>query len=121
MLRTHLLEHRLRTGRGEGLALGADGASPPSYWSLMNRAKRALRDAGLAPILLHECRHSYAALMIAAGVNPKALSTFLGHASITVTLDRYGHLFPGSGDEAAELADAYLERADPLGLVSVSS
>jgi hypothetical protein len=32
--------------------------------------------------------------MIAAGVNAEALSTFLGHASVTI--DRYGHLFPGS-------------------------
>jgi hypothetical protein len=42
--------------------------------------------------------------------NAKALSTFLGHASITITLDRYGHLFPGAEDEAAALVDAYLER-----------
>lgn len=49
--------------------------------------------------------------MIAAGVNAKTLSAFMGHASITVTLDRYGHLFPGSEGEAAELLDAYLERA----------
>ena len=48
--------------------------------------------------------------MIAAGVNAKALSTFMGHASMTITLDRYGHLFPGSEDEAAGLLDAYLER-----------
>ena len=46
--------------------------------------------------------------MIAAGVNPKALQTFMGHSSITVTLDRYGHLFPGSEGEAAVLLDAYL-------------
>jgi hypothetical protein len=44
-------------------------------------------------------------------VNAKALSTYLGQSSITVTLDRYGHLFPGSEDEAAGLLDAYLERA----------
>ena len=50
--------------------------------------------------------------MIAAGVNAKALSTFMGHTSVAFTLDRYGHLFPGSGDEAAELLDAYLERAN---------
>ena len=48
--------------------------------------------------------------MIAAGVNAKTLSAFMGHASITMTLDRYGHLFPGSEDEAAGLLDAYLER-----------
>ena len=34
----------------------------------------------------------------------------MGHASISITLDRYGHLFPGSEDEAAELVDAYLAR-----------
>ena len=49
--------------------------------------------------------------MIAAGVNAKALSTYMGHASITITLDRYGHLMPGNEDEAAALLDAYLERA----------
>ena len=48
--------------------------------------------------------------MIAAGVNVKALSEFLGHASITITLDRYGHLLPGSIAEAATLLDAYLDR-----------
>jgi integrase len=46
--------------------------------------------------------------MIAAGVNIKALQVFMGHASITVTLDRYGHLLPGSENEAAALLDAYL-------------
>jgi hypothetical protein len=49
--------------------------------------------------------------MIAAGVNPKALRTFMGHASNTITMDRYGQLFPGSEDHAAVLLNAYLERA----------
>jgi integrase len=35
----------------------------------------------------------------------KAPSAVLGHASITITLDRYGHLFPGNQDEAAALID----------------
>jgi hypothetical protein len=55
-------------------------------------------------------------MMIAAGVNAKALQTFMGHASITVTLDTYGHLMPGSEDEAAALVETYLaaqqERAE---------
>ena len=49
--------------------------------------------------------------MIAAGVNAKALQTIMGHASITVTLDLYGHLLPGAEEEAAELLDRFLERA----------
>jgi integrase len=60
---------------------------------------------------LHECRHGYASLMIAAGVNVKALSTFMGHANIRITLDQYGHLLPGAEDEAATLLDAYLVRS----------
>ena len=47
--------------------------------------------------------------MIAAGVNAKALQAFMGHSSITTTLDTYGHLMPGSEDEAATLLDAYLD------------
>jgi len=43
-----------------------------------------------------------------AGVNPKALSTYMGHATIAITLDLYGHLMPGSESEAAEMLDAYL-------------
>ena len=56
----------------------------------------------------HECRHTFASLMIAASVNAKALSTFMGHANISITLDRYGHLLPGSEAEAASLLDDYL-------------
>jgi len=64
----------------------------------------------IAPISLHEGRHTFASLMIAAGVNAKALSTYMGHASITITLDRYGHLMPGNEEEAAGLLDRYVER-----------
>jgi integrase len=46
--------------------------------------------------------------MIAAGVGAKHLQTYLGHSSITTTLDIYGHLMPGSEEEAAGLLDAYL-------------
>lgn len=48
--------------------------------------------------------------MIAAGVKAKALSTYMGHSSITVTLDRYGHLMPGNEEQAAVMLGDYLER-----------
>lgn len=63
--------------------------------------------AGLTDRLrLHQARHAYASFMIAAGVNAKALSTFMGHSSIKVTFDLYGHLMPGTEAEAAALLDA---------------
>jgi integrase len=69
------------------------------------------RRAGLTPIGLHEFRHTFASLVIAAGVNAKAISAYLGHASIQTTFDLYGHLMPGNEEEAVALVDAYLERA----------
>ena len=59
--------------------------------------------------------------MIAAGVNAKALSVFMGHSSITITLDRYGHLFPGSEAEAANLLDTYLEEGMRLAASVITS
>jgi hypothetical protein len=66
--------------------------------------------AGVEPPTLHECRHGYASAMIAAGVNVKELSTFMGHANIKITLDQYGHLLHGAEDQAAGLLDAFLAR-----------
>ena len=48
--------------------------------------------------------------MIAAGVNAKALSAYMGHSSIQISYDRYGHLMPGNKGEAAGLLDAYLDQ-----------
>jgi integrase len=75
-----------------------------------NRGRDAAVAAEVEPATFHECRHGYASLMIAAGVNVKALSTFMGHANIRITLDQYGHLLPGAEDEAAGLLDAFLAR-----------
>jgi integrase len=111
VLRAYLLEHRLRSGRVAGLVFGADAEKPFDYFQALKLAKRSWRAAGLQSIGMHEARHVFASLMIAAGVNAKTLSTFMGHASITMTLDRYGHLMPGSEDEAAAMLDSYLERA----------
>ena len=59
---------------------------------------------------LHEARHCYASYMIAAGVNAKALSTYMGHGNIAITLDTYGHMLPGNEDQAADLLDAFHAR-----------
>jgi len=55
--------------------------------------------------------------MIAAGVNAKALSAFMGHSSIKVTFDLYGHLMPGTEAEAAALLDSYLGKQIEAGVV----
>jgi integrase len=110
-LRSLLAAHRLQSQGGENeLVFGSGTQKAIDTLRLSRRAQKNWREAGLSAIGLHECRHTYAALMIAAGVNAKALSSYMGHSSITVTLDRYGHLLPGHEDEAAAMLAAYLER-----------
>jgi integrase len=112
VLRDFLDDLKLRCAWDEGLVFGIAPESPFDPYGLRKRARAAWKTAKLTPIGLHECRHSFASMMIAAGVNAKALSTYLGHSSITITLDRYGHLFPGNEEEAAGLLDAFLVRAN---------
>lgn len=111
-LREHLATHRLRQAPGAALVFpGEQGDRPLSPSRLQEAADEAWKTAKLNRITPHECRHTYASLMIAAGVNAKALCDYMGHSSITVTYDRYGHLMPGAHDEAAQLLDSYLSRA----------
>lgn len=92
--------------------MGTQYCQPFNSSTIWARARRAWKAAELEPIGFQEARHTFASLMIAAGVNAKALSTFVGHSSIQITYDPYGHLMPGSEEEAAGLVDSYLERAN---------
>ena len=110
-LRDLLVEHKVVTQRGAGFVFGPSATSPFAPAPVRERALRTWRHAELNPIGLHECRHTFASLLIAASVNAKAITAYLGHASIQTTFDLYGHLMPGNEDEAVALVDAYLERA----------
>ena len=65
------------------------------------RFRRASKKAGLPSIRLHDLRHTYATVALAAGIHPKIVSERLGHANIGITLDTYSHCLPGLSEEAA--------------------
>jgi integrase len=110
VLRDYLDEHLLTVGRaGDDLVIGRTPSEAFVASTVRSRANRAWKAAGLEPITLHECRHTFASLLIASGENPKAVQEFMGHSTITETFDRYGHLFPGARDEARARMDAYFE------------
>ena len=60
----------------------------------------------------HDLRHTSVALAIRAGAHAKTIQVRMGHASITVTLDRYGHLFPELDEAIATAFDEALTATD---------
>ena len=90
---------------------GSTPSRPFSAGAVYRRVRTAWRRAELAPINLHEARHTFASTAIAAGLNAKVLATYMGHSSIQVTYDLYGKLMPGNEVEAGALFEAYLAQA----------
>lgn len=64
----------------------------------------------LAPIKLHELRHSFVSLMHDAGFSPERIGDYVGHSTAYMT-DAYRHLLDGHEAEAAERFEDYLTRA----------
>ena len=66
----------------------------------------AVRAAGLAPLRPHDLRHTAVARWIADGASPKQIATWAGHTSVSVVLDRYGHLLPGHEEAVLARSEA---------------
>lgn len=98
---------------------GADGLVFPnaagkplansSFWN--NHFRPALTKVGVQ-CRVHDLRHTSVALAIASGAHPKAIQSRMGHSSINVTLDRYGHLFPELDESIADAFGAQLAAVD---------
>jgi integrase len=73
----------------------------------------ALAAAKLRHVRIHSLRHTYASMLIAQGENVKYISSQLGHASVKITLDRYGHLFPDEKRSSAARLEQQLASARP--------
>jgi len=68
--------------------------------------RRAVAESVGAPCRIHDLRHTHAAWLIAEGEHPKTIQVRLGHSSIQVTIDRYGHLMDGLDHQTAARLDA---------------
>ena len=73
----------------------------------------ATETAGVAPLRIHDLRHTAVAFWIAAGASPKEIARRAGHASVVTVLDRYGHLLPGEEDRVTETLDLMAQAAAP--------
>ena len=74
--------------------------------------KKAVARSGVpARLRIHDLRHTCAALLIAQGAHAKAIQQHLGHASVKLTMDRYGHLLPAAFEDLADQLDAVFQQA----------
>ena len=80
--------------------------SPIRRQNLHRRSfKPLLEMAGLPNIRFHDLRHTFASIALCRGANINTVSKMLGHSSVKITLDVYGHLMPGMQAEALEHLD----------------
>lgn len=85
------------------------GIGTPLADSKLRRSfRRVIKKSGLPQIRFHDLRHTAASLMLNWGIAPIIVSRRLGHASISITMDVYGHLIPAKEEEAAALMDELL-------------
>jgi integrase len=122
-----LANHIQDTGReGTDLVFGDTSTKPFQSDPVNRRARKAWATARkqednqnttptgerIRPIGLQDCRHTAVSQMLDAGIRIDTVSKFIGHASITITIDRYGHLLPGGEAEAQALLDHYHQRTE---------
>jgi integrase len=117
MLKT-LLEHESRQGAQKetlgtawidsGYIFTSSIGTPIDPRNLYREFQKVCRIAGLGDWHPHELRHSAASLMLAQGVKIQVVSQVLGHSSIRMTADVYGHLLDPDRKDAAQAMGSLL-------------
>jgi integrase len=109
-----LAAHLAEPGDPEAFVFTAPEGGPLRVHNFRARVWRpATRAAGLDGLRIHDLRHTAVALWIAAGANPKEVAARAGHASVSFTLDRYGHLYPEADTALRDRLDALYGSAQP--------
>jgi len=96
----------LKAGTGEvvEIVFHTNGAHT-SQNTVRNVWKRLLPKAGLSDRRIHDIRHTYASILLSTGASPVYVKEQLGHSSIQMTVDIYGHLIPSGNREAVNRLD----------------
>jgi integrase len=89
----------------DDLVFASVEGNPSDPGSLSHAFHRITKQAGLENVRFHDCRHTFASLMLSRGANPKVIQEALGHSSVALTLDVYSHIIEGMQSEAMALLD----------------
>jgi integrase len=87
---------------------GEKGQPIRRNWFYRYYYQAATKRAGMEGLRFHDLRHTFVALWVSLGRNPKEVSRAAGHSSVAFTLDRYGHLYETDHDGLADELDAML-------------
>jgi integrase len=95
----------------KGLVFSSTIGTPLDERNVRREFYALLKAARLPRIRLHDLRHSFATILLAAGEHPKVVQELLGHSSVQLTLDTYSHLLPDMGlkERAAARLDGILK------------
>ncbi|MCH7653481.1 MAG: sigma-70 family RNA polymerase sigma factor, partial [Chloroflexi bacterium] len=110
-VRADQAEQRLSIGevwRGTGYVFVTPIGTPIGGERVSKDFARIVKGSGLPYLTFHGLRHTAASLMIAGGVHARTIADILGHSSITITMDVYGHLLKGVQEEAVNILDGQL-------------
>jgi integrase len=88
--------------RDEGLVVTTMRGGPVEPRNVNHWFERARQAAGLEWLRLHDMRHACATFQLAQGVEPRTVMALLGHSTIRLTIDTYGHVLPDRMHAAAE-------------------
>lgn len=100
------LEKHLQVKTGDDFVFAAPAGGPVRLGQWRQRFwLPAVERAGVAPLRIHDLRHTAVALWIAAGATPTDVARRAGHTSVVTVLDRYGHLLPGMQDTVTDALD----------------
>lgn len=105
-LYTKRKEEGLGTGQGLVETIFHRNGEPMAQNSIRNVFKRLLRKAEMRDMRLHDIRHTFASLLLSNGQSPVYVREQMGHSSIQITVDVYGHLIPSSNREAVNQLDS---------------
>lgn len=115
-VRTSLQEHRKRQlarstpdrewrGNGEGLVFISSVGTAIEPKNVLRDFKKLLEGLELPRHRFHDLRHTFASIALQQGVPIHVVSNILGHASIRITIDTYGHIYDQSRQAAADMID----------------
>lgn len=115
-----LAEHVAGKGPDEFVWQSPEGG-PFRYSNWFKRHFRPAVERAAVPAAtrFHDLRHSYAAMLIAQGAHPRAIMERMGHSTITVTLDNYGHLFPKLDEALDDALDGMIRGTTPRGRATI--